>query len=486
VETTAVSARRHLIPLSTAIIVVCATGLALGLRATFATQQYVNEPLHSSIEAIGGCIALGMSALLLIRWLEDGPAHFLWMSTALVMMGVLDLAHACSERSPAFFWSRALPTFLGGALMAMVWLAPSKRPRAVRWLRPPLIAAVLAAPLALHLVLAPFSWPNAFAHDGGYYWWAKALNVLGGAAFATAAVFFLRRNARGEYRDADLVFGNHCVIFAVAGFLFGLSHIWGAVWWLLHGLRLAAYIVVLKYSIDVFRRAHRESAELRQIEFERRLVGIVGHDLRNPLNAVLLSSQILQGMELPARATSVLQRLTHSANRMSRLVAELLDFSQSRIAGRIPIHRAEVDLASLCETVRDEFAASHPSVVTACDCTGDTLGQWDRERLHQALVNLVENGIKHGDKTSPIIIKTRAERDQVTLEVHSRGTPIPRDLLPHIFKPFRSGGASESRTRSHGLGLFIVHEIVRGHGGQVSVESSQEHGTCFRIVLPRE
>jgi signal transduction histidine kinase len=363
-----------------------------------------------------------------------------------------------------------------------VWLRPAMKQRKLAWFRPPLIAAVVTLPVCGALVLAPGIWPNPFGTDGAYYWWAKALNIVGGAGFAVAAVFFLRRSRSSDHPEADRVFGNHCLIFALAGFLFGLSYLWNAVWWLFHLMRLAAYVIVLKYSFDVFRRAIKESAELRQIEFERRLIGIVGHDLRNPLNAVLLSSQLLQNIELPAKATPILQRMINAGERMNRLIGELLDFSHSRSAGTIPIHRSEIDLHSLCATVREEFAASHPNIAMACDCKGDASGRWDRDRLHQMLVNLVENAIKHGDQTTPVSIRTEGNGDKVILEVQSRGNPIPPDLLPHIFQPFRSGGA---RTRSHGLGLFIVNEIVRGHDGEIFVESDEQR-TCFRVVLPRD
>ncbi len=461
-------------------------GLAIALYVALPDVRYLNEPLHATIEAVGGCIAIGMAALLLLRWLEDGPAHFLWMTTALLCMGILDIVHACIAFSPAYFWSRALSTLFGGALMALVYLHPSPMVRKMSWGQPPLIAIVSILPVCAALLAWPNAWPNAFAPDGSYLPWAKALNISGGAAFAVATVFFVRRHTVGEHREADIVFGNQCMIFALAAVMFGLSHVYGALWWLFHMMRLAAYAVVLKYVVDVFRQSVKESFDLRQVEFERRLIGIVGHDLRNPLNAILLSSELIGGMALPTSAVPVLRRLVSSAQRMNRLVAELLDFSHQRTAGTIPITRDEVDLQSLCRTVREEFAASHPNISLTCESSGDVLGRWDRDRLHQVLVNLVENAIKHGMKSAPIRVTIRGEPGRVTLEVHSRGKAIPSNVLPHIFQAFRSGSAGENETRSHGLGLFIVSEIIKAHDGEIAVESTDEDGTHFRIVLPRD
>lgn len=477
--------KRPFLPLSTVLTTLSSVALALALYSWQDTERYIHEPLHATIEAIGGCIALGMAALLIRRWLEDSPSHLVWTATALIAMGVLDLAHACIEPSPAFFWSRALPTLAGGVLMALVWLPPSSGKRQLHWLRPPIIAASLSVPVCLSLVLLPHEWPNAFAPDGTYRWWAKLPNLVGGVGFAIAALFFLERNRKLEHPEADLVFGNHCVIFAVAAFLFSLSYAWGPVWWLFHLLRLCAFAIVLKYSVDLYQRTLHERELIRQVDFERRLVGIVSHDLRNPLNTIQLAAEVMARQELPPKAAAIAQRVTSNADRMSRMITDLLDYSQSRLAGRIPLHRSNVELASLCTSVRQELELSHPNVVVECDSCGNTEGHWDRDRLHQVLANLVDNAVKHGDNTRPVTIRIDGESSRVSLEIHNHGTAIEADALPHIFEPFRSGAKDEARRSSFGLGLYIVREIVRAHDGDIAVVSDADAGTTFRISLPR-
>jgi PAS domain S-box-containing protein len=229
--------------------------------------KWVHEPLHSSLETAGGLIALAMAAVLLWRRQYQGhAAHLQWVVTALVCMGQLDVAHAWISVSPGFFWSRALPTLLGGLFIAFVWLPASwTRSRAVQ--RLPLVVGLLTLVLCAALVAWPRAWPRAFSPDGSYLLWAKLLNMVGGLGFLTSAAFFLRRYRR-EAAAEDLVFANHCLLFGVAGLLFGMSHLWGAIWWLFHVLRLLAYLVVLRHVVQVYRelQAAEEAGLVRRLE----------------------------------------------------------------------------------------------------------------------------------------------------------------------------------------------------------------------------
>jgi PAS domain S-box-containing protein len=212
-------------------------------------------------------MALAVASVLLWRRHYRGhAAHFQWVVTALVCMGLLDLAHAWIHVSPGFFWSRALPTLLGGLLISLVWLPASwTRSRAAQ--RLPLVVGLLTLALCLALVALPRAWPHAFSADGGYLPWAKLINMVGGMGFLTSAAFFLRRYRR-EGAAEDLVFANHCLLFGVAGLLFGVSHLWGAIWWLFHVLRLLAYVVVIRHVVQVYRglQAAEEEGLVRRLE----------------------------------------------------------------------------------------------------------------------------------------------------------------------------------------------------------------------------
>jgi PAS domain S-box-containing protein len=257
-----------LLPRSVSLFAALALALAtLLLDRLVGGATWVHEPIHSSLETAGGLIALAVAAVMLWRRQYPGQAaHLQWVVTALVCMGPLDLAHAWSHVSPGFFWSRALPTLLGGLLMALVWLPASwARSRAAQ--RLPLAVGLLSLPLCAALVAFPQAWPRAFSEDGGYSSWARLINIVGGVGFLTAAAFFLRRSRR-EGAAEELVFANHCLLFGVAGLLFGMSHMWGALWWIFHVLRLLAYLVVLGHVIQVYRGLQAAEAEglVRQLE----------------------------------------------------------------------------------------------------------------------------------------------------------------------------------------------------------------------------
>jgi PAS domain S-box-containing protein len=255
------------VPLSAVLSLGLPALATLALRHLAGEATWVHEPLHSSLETAGGLIALSVAAVLLGRRHDRGQeAHLRWVITALVCMGPLDLTHSWLHASPAFFWSRALPTLLGGLLIALVWL-PERWTRSRAGERLPLVVGLLTLALCTALAAWPQAWPRAFSVEGDYVLWARLINMVGGLGFLTAAAFFLGRYRR-EGAAEDLVFANHCLLFGVAGLLFGASHLWGPIWWLFHGLRLLAYLVVLRHVVQVYRgrQAAEEEGLVRRLE----------------------------------------------------------------------------------------------------------------------------------------------------------------------------------------------------------------------------
>ena len=255
------------IPLSAVLSLVLPALATFLLGRLVGEATWVHEPFHSFLETAGGLIALAVAAVLLgSRQYRGHTPHLQWVVTALVCMGLQDLAHAWLHVSPGFFWSRALPTLLGGLLISLVWL-PERwaRSRAVQHL--PLIAGLLSLPLCAGFVALPQAWPRPFTSDGGYFLWAKLINVVGGVGFLASAAFFLRRYRRGGATE-DLAFTQHGLLFGMAGLLFGVSHLWGSIWWLFHVLRLLAYLVVLRHVVQVYRglQADEEAGLVRRLE----------------------------------------------------------------------------------------------------------------------------------------------------------------------------------------------------------------------------
>jgi signal transduction histidine kinase len=223
--------------------------------------------------------------------------------------------------------------------------------------------------------------------------------------------------------------------------------------------------------------------KLSALERER-LIGMVGHDLRNPLSAITMSAAVLRRSADGALAKPV-QRIVTSAKRMERLISQLLEFAQARHGNGIPVRPRPADLARIAQAVVDELEAGHPGRRIAVEAEGDTAGEWDPDLLAEVLSNLVANAVQHGGG-GPVTLRLRETEGEITAEVHNGGPAIPADVLPHLFDPFRRGRSPEgSRSQSVGLGLFISREIVRAHRGAIDVRSSAAGGTTVSVRLPR-
>lgn len=217
-------------------------------------------------------------------------------------------------------------------------------------------------------------------------------------------------------------------------------------------------------------------------------LAILGHDLRNPLGAILMSSQHLAGARgTESRTVKIAARILASAGRMQRMVNDLLDLTRTRLGSGIPIAPRPMDLEELSREVLAELFAFHSDRRFDLHTEGDLRGVWDADRLAQVLSNLVGNALQHGAPDRPVRVVARDHGEEVVLEVLNEGVVIPRALLASIFEPMvREGGrAGEQASTSLGLGLHISREIVIAHGGTVSVTSTEAAGTRFTVRLPR-
>jgi signal transduction histidine kinase len=245
---------------------------------------------------------------------------------------------------------------------------------------------------------------------------------------------------------------------------------------------------VKRQAMELAERRRAEEELQRASELEQQLVGIVGHDIRTPLFSILATAQTqLLSEALAPEQRQAFERVERGGERIRRIVDLLLDFTRARLGGGIPVTRTPGDLNVLCREVADELLTVRPGRVIHCDLAGESLpGLWDLERLAQVVANLLDNALKYSPANSPVRLSTRAEAETVWLEVHNLGAPIPPELLPHLFEPFRTGvQTAETARTSLGLGLYIAHSIVQAHGGSLGVHSTAEAGTTFRICLPR-
>jgi PAS domain S-box-containing protein len=239
-------------------------------------------------------------------------------------------------------------------------------------------------------------------------------------------------------------------------------------------------------TVDVTELKEAEAELARELGFRERMMGILGHDLRNPVGAVLGLAGLTRLEDgLSDKAREQLGLIEQSARRMNEMIGTLLDFTRLRFQGSLPIAVEEIDLGELARGVVAELQAAHRGRQIEPSASGNLRGQWDPGRMAQLLSNLVANALSHGARESPVRVALAAEDDVVLLRVTNRGPTIPPELVDRLFEPFQQGAESGGqRQRGLGLGLFIVREIVRAHGGTIDVRSSDDL-TTFAVTLPR-
>ncbi|WP_257462539.1 GAF domain-containing sensor histidine kinase [Archangium lipolyticum] len=250
-------------------------------------------------------------------------------------------------------------------------------------------------------------------------------------------------------------------------------------------MKLFADLIALQLDAEQRQEATREQLlnEQQTSELREQFIAVLGHDLRNPLSSVLMGADTLLRAQLAERESRIVRRIRESSRRMSRLVDDVMDFARAKLGGGISLSMAPVDdLAVSLRHIVSELESAHPERIirfAADECTGVLC---DRERVGQLLSNLVANALEHGESGEPVDVQLRRTADSVVLTVTNRGAPIPPETIPLLFRPYRRGPAGHPRT-GLGLGLYIVSEIARAHGGTIDVASSREQGTAFTFTL---
>lgn len=254
-------------------------------------------------------------------------------------------------------------------------------------------------------------------------------------------------------------------------------------------LRLPLFLSAARSAVRARRRQyqmrdlHRELAQA--VKLSDMFVGILGHDLRTPLGAITMAAELIVRTADDARALKPAGRILRSANRMTRMIEQLLDFARVRQGRGIRLQVSPAELDDLVHQVVAELGDANPHARLAVSSSGDLAGHWDSDRLYQVVTNLVGNAIQHGTAGSPISVSVDGTRAaSVHLRVENVGA-IPAEAMPTLFDPFERADTSKTRDKGLGLGLFIAREIVRAHGGDIDVRS--ENGTTrFDVTLPRE
>jgi signal transduction histidine kinase len=222
----------------------------------------------------------------------------------------------------------------------------------------------------------------------------------------------------------------------------------------------------------------QETAQLRD-----QFVAVLGHDLRTPLSVVMSGAEVLMRLPLPGKGIEIAERMLRSADRMSRLVDNILDFARGRLGSGILVQKhQDVLLEQQLQQIVAELTAIHPQrhinlkldIADAVVC--------DTGRIGQLLSNLVSNALTHGFDNTPVIVSGVARAGRFTLSVENQGPPIANEAIDKLFQPF-SRFTSSKRSGGLGLGLYIARQIAIAHAGELSVESSTAF-TRFTFTMP--
>jgi signal transduction histidine kinase len=217
------------------------------------------------------------------------------------------------------------------------------------------------------------------------------------------------------------------------------------------------------------------------------MIGVLSHDLRSPLATIALAAdRHLRSGDLPHKERDQALRIRRSAGRMQEMIDTLLDFTRLRFLGRFSVSPVPADLGEIARGAIDELRVVRPDHPIELEVGGDARGEWDPARMAQVVSNLVGNAINHGERGAPVRVSVQGDAREVELEVHNSGSPIPPEVIPVLFQPFRRGILEDRSPWGLGLGLYIVEQIVAAHGGKVTVQSSANDGTTFTVRLPRK
>jgi signal transduction histidine kinase len=218
-------------------------------------------------------------------------------------------------------------------------------------------------------------------------------------------------------------------------------------------------------------------------------IGILGHDIRNPLGTILMSvAGLVRSGKLTETAAAP---INNAATRIKAIIEQVVDFTRAQADGVMPISRKPGDLAGQLAKVVEETQVRHPTRVLRLESSGDFLGSWDEGRMGQLLSNLLGNALLYGSPWTEVTVRMWSTSKQVCFSVHNFGEPIPEDERERIFQPLERGTQHYAQGMSReptglGLGLYICREIVLSHGGRLTIDSTRADGTTFSVSLPRD
>lgn len=222
----------------------------------------------------------------------------------------------------------------------------------------------------------------------------------------------------------------------------------------------------------------RKTSELRE-----QFIGVLGHDLRNPLASIEAGMRILLKDHTTQRAPAIVLGVQKSVLRMAALVDNIMDFARGRLGGGLTIKRdATQPLTPVLEQVIAELKLAWPDVAIEASMDIEEPVDCDRSKMGQLFSNLLGNAITYGDQGRPIRVSARTSDGMFELAVVNYGAPISERAMGNLFKPYTRGDRPSQQ--GLGLGLYIASQIAQAHGGTLSASSSQDE-TRFTFRMPQ-
>jgi signal transduction histidine kinase len=311
-------------------------------------------------------------------------------------------------------------------------------------------------------------------------WDAEVIFV--GLAMPTFLIFYYRGLLAGALATLVFVFCEYWLFERPQGYA----------WYSLRFLSLASLILVAVPVIAYFAtRWRRELSEAREntrklaaaAKYRDLLLGSLSHDLRSPLMVIKNRGELLRQKGVSPEDVVPIDR---ACRRILKMIDQVVEMARMHLGGGIQLNLVHTDLVALIKHVIDEMLSIYPRASIHFHCERPKVeGVWDETRLERGVSNLLSNACKYGDTQQPVTVSLSDENDQVSITVHNEGEPIPQELIPRLFDPFKRGEKAHKQASGLGLGLYITADMIDKHGGSIVVRSSREDGTEFRVVLPR-
>lgn len=249
-------------------------------------------------------------------------------------------------------------------------------------------------------------------------------------------------------------------------------------------VELASSLLTLATALDRTICAACARYESEHDHVRERFLGMLVHDLRDPLTAVTMSANLLADMTLGDKQAQLVGRITRGARRIEKMVDEVVDFARSRLGEELSLIPATFDMAEVCNEAILELRALPAPRDIQLDIAGNVTGTWDRARVRQALVNLISNATQSGQGPIRVRVSEAEDRGRVVVAVTNQGTVLSPEILARIFDPFARAVLEQTRMRGLGLGLYMVEQIARAHGAVTRATSTTE-GTTIFVEWPR-